>query len=81
MLNNKWGKGQASGDSWQCIHDNRVEYKWVTQSGGNSVKAYPAMIAGWHYGYKYGQGTGGLPARVYDRPKLMTSWRISHSKW
>lgn len=80
MLNNKWGKAQATGDSYQCVQDNRVDYKWVTQSGGNTVKAYPAIISGWHYGYKYGQGVGGLPVRVYESPRLMTSWHITHEK-
>lgn len=44
------------------------------------MKAYPAFIAGWHYGYRYGQGTGGLPARIYDRPRLMTTFQVGHNK-
>lgn len=38
------------------------------------------MIKGWHWGYKYGEGAGGLPARIYDRPSLITSWNIEHDK-
>jgi hypothetical protein len=54
-----------------------VDYGWWGQNG--SVKGYPAIIAGWHWGYHYFQGAAGLPARVYNKPRITTSWHISHS--
>ena len=81
VLNNMWGKGDATQDSYQCVTANTVEYKWVSAQSYNSVKAYPAIIMGWHWGYHFGEGAGGLPQRLYSRPSLMTSWSISHEKW
>ena len=34
IMNNKWGKDTATGDSWQCANANGVDYKWVTAWGG-----------------------------------------------
>lgn len=86
VMNNKWGKDQATGDSYQCVTANpdgsvQVDYRWVTKPGiGQTVKGYPAMISGWHWGYRYGEGTGNLPARVYNRPKMMTTWNVKQWK-
>ena len=64
MYNNKWGKDQATSDSKQCITANSVEYKWVSAQNYDSVKAYPAIVKGWHWGYRYGEGVGNLPVMV-----------------
>ena len=80
MLNNKWGKDKATGDSYECISATRVDYKWVTAWGGNNVKCYPAIIAGWHWGYLKGMYATGLPVRVDSKPKIMTTWRVHHQK-
>ena len=60
--------------------ENRSDFKWNSLQNYQSVKAYPAIIRGWHFGYKYGQGAGGLPVRIYDRPSMMTSWSVTHTK-
>lgn len=81
MYNNKWGKNDATSDSYQCITANSVEYKWISSNAYyNSVKAYPAIVYGWHWGYHFGPDPNGLPKRVWERPNMMTTWKVSQVK-
>lgn len=87
FMNNQWGSGAAKAGWWQAVtkEDNgcySTKYNWWSANGQNdTVKGFPAMIRGWHWGYKYGQGNGGLPVRVYDNKTIKTSWKITHSNW
>lgn len=84
FLNNKWGYTAATEDSYECITETSNTYHWTPKTQDGQVKGYAAYVKGWHYGvttgYRYGQGAGGLPARIYDRPSIMGTWRISHSR-
>ena len=78
MFNNEWGASQATSASFQCILGTNVTYNWVPNVSYDSVKGYPAIVAGWHWGYKYGQGVGNLPVLLSSKPTIMTSWSIAH---
>lgn len=82
LSNNMWGENYAYSEFYECItydatnNTNGVKYQWW--GGPNTVKAYPANVAGWAWGYYYGQGSGGLPVRVYENHTITTSWQVFH---
>jgi hypothetical protein len=81
MSNNKWGASAATDDSYQCIDGTFVNYDWKPKQPDYNVKGYPAICAGWNWGYRYGEGAGGLPARIYNKPSIMTTWNVKHDNW
>lgn len=87
LVNNQWGSSSAKPGWWQAItrEDNgsySYKYEWWSANGQNdTVKGYPALVRGWHWGYYYGQGNGGLPKRIYENHSMMVSWKVTHQNW
>ncbi len=90
VLNNQWGAalGHAAPDSFQRVRvdGSRVtfEFYWKNRTPDDSiwVKAYPAIVAGWHYGvpvYPVDAVVGKLPQRLSGRPTLSTTLRATRS--
>lgn len=90
ILNNQWGAalGHAAPESFQRVRVNgsRVvfEFDWKNRTPDDSiwVKAYPAIVAGWHYGvpvYPGDAAIGDLPQRVSSRPALRTTLRATRT--
>ena len=78
-LNNQWGSGAASQGYYQCLDGTTVSYSWWSADGqDDNVKAYPAIITGWHWGYMNGQGNAGLPVLLSSNPKIITNWSVQH---
>ena len=82
LFNNMWGQDSANPGYYECIaygsanRTSTVKYSW--SGNPNAVKAYPAVVAGWSWGYRYGQGAGGLPVRVYENHTILTSFEVQH---
>lgn len=86
VFNNQWGRdAAANSDKYQHIVNNdngsvSFQYKWAGSS--STVKGYPTLIAGWHYGNPGGwmtsQGSFGLPAKVSDNKAFATSVTGTH---
>ncbi|MFN7981383.1 MAG: hypothetical protein U0Q11_05955 [Vicinamibacterales bacterium] len=90
VLNNQWGAelGHAAPQSFQRVRvdGSRVvfEFDWKNKSPEDSVwvKAYPAIVAGWHYGvpvYPGDASAGNLPQRVSSGLRLRTSLRATRT--
>ena len=90
ILNNQWGAelGHAAPQSFQRVRvdGSRIvfEFDWKNKSPEDNVwvKAYPAIVAGWHYGvpvYPGDPSVGRLPLRVSSGPRLRTSLRASRT--
>lgn len=90
ILNNQWGAalGHATPESFQRIRVDgaRVvfDFDWRNKAPDdkNWVKAYPAIVAGWHYGVPVYPGdavVGRLPQRVSNRPTLKTTMSARRS--
>ena len=79
-LNNLWGASTAKPGYCECLAGTTVSYTWASVSpGSKSVKAYPAIITGWHWGYALGQGSANLPVIINSIPTIMVNWTVHHS--
>ena len=82
VLNNQWGREKALNADWYqrvVLEDNNTisfEYKW--DSRDYYIMGYPALIAGWHWGYRTPMGAFGLPSRVGDKQSYIVSANLSH---
>jgi len=90
VLNNQWGAalGHAAPESFQRVRVDgsrvRFEFDWKNKTPDDSawVKAYPAIVAGWHYGvpvYPGDAAIGRLPLRLSNRPALNTTLRATRT--
>ena len=90
VLNNQWGAalGHADAASFQRIRveDSSVvfEFDWrnKTPADGTWVKAFPSIVAGWHFGVPVYPGDPtlpNLPVQLSKKPKLMTTLRAVRS--
>lgn len=86
VLNNQWGAalGHADAASYQRIRveDSNVvfEFDWrnKTASDASWVKAFPSIVAGWHFGVPVYPGDPtlpNLPVQLSKKPKLSTKVR------
>ena len=84
VLNNQWGAalGHADATSYQDIRADAAgvvfEFDWrnKTPDDGVWVKAFPAIVGGWHYGVPVYPGDPtlpNLPAPLAKKPALATS--------
>ena len=79
-LNNQWGASTAKPGYYQCLDGTTVSYSWWSADGTDyNVKAYPAIITGWHWGYVNGQGSANLPVIIYSTPSIMVNWAVQHT--
>eukprot|EP00002_Diphylleia_rotans_P006194 TRINITY_DN1552_c0_g1_i1.p1 TRINITY_DN1552_c0_g1~~TRINITY_DN1552_c0_g1_i1.p1 ORF type:complete len:298 (+),score=25.48 TRINITY_DN1552_c0_g1_i1:93-986(+) len=81
VLNNQWGKGSANPGYYQAIvqQDNGSASFWYQWWGDdNSVKGYPAVIFGWHWGYYTPYGQYGLPYQVGQGKSLNIQFSGAH---
>lgn len=79
FLNNQWGSGAAKPGYYQCLNGYTVSYSWWSANGqDDGVKAYPAIITGWHWGYVNGQGNANLPVLVSSQPTITVNWSVQH---
>lgn len=79
-LNNQWNAGAAKPGYYQCLDGTTVSYSWWSADGlDDSVKAYPAIITGWHWGYLDGQGNANLPVLVSSSPTITVNWSVQHT--
>jgi hypothetical protein len=87
ILNNQWGAalGHADAESYQrvSIDEGRVvfAFDWRNKTADDRtwVKAFPAIVAGWHYGVPVYPGEptlGRLPVQVSKKPALTTVLRV-----
>jgi Glycosyl hydrolase family 12 len=80
FFNNQWGSSAAKPGYYQCLDGTTVSYAWWSTDGKNdNVKAFPAIVTGWHWGYLNGQGSAGLPVLVQSYPKLIINWSVQHT--
>ena len=91
VLNNQWGAalGHADAASYQHVRvedDSRVvfEFDWRNKTPADAawVKAFPSIVAGWHYGVPVYPGDPtllNLPVQLLKKPKLATSLRALRS--
>jgi xyloglucan-specific endo-beta-1,4-glucanase len=78
ISNNVWGR--PSGDtssqqcSWfQCFSGDAL--RWGTSwnwTGGRSVKSYPSVVLGWHWGLRV--ANTGLPVQIAENRTILTGW-------
>jgi hypothetical protein len=82
VLNNQWGKEKALNTDWYqrvvLEDDNTISFEYRWDSRNYNIMGYPALIAGWHWGYKTPMGAFGLPSRVGDNPSYIVSANLSH---
>lgn len=90
ILNNQWGAalGHADPASYQRVRvdGSRVvfEFDWRNRTPDDRywVKAFPSIVAGWHYGVPVYPGDatlGRLPLQLSRRPALRTSLRATRT--
>jgi hypothetical protein len=80
FFNNQWGRDAAKPGYYECIEGTTVTYSWQALDPSKYlVKAYPAIVTGWHFGYLNGEGSGGLPVLVESSPTLKISWSVKHT--
>jgi Glycosyl hydrolase family 12/Ricin-type beta-trefoil lectin domain-like len=78
--NNGWG-WESSPAGWsESITTNsstawRTDFNWPSGPNNNSVKAYPAAILGWHWGWHF-QNTG-LPVQLSANRNIDTNYAYS----
>ncbi len=83
IFNNTWNMGAASGGSWQAVWHNYSQSqswgaKWSTGSDNwGSVKGYPAMVRGWHWGTW--SSNSGLPRQISDDMWVGVEWWTSRN--
>lgn len=78
VLNNMWNKAKSP-SGWQCVMNNnsgsplnwQADYNWPVNGFPYEVKAYPAVISGWHWGSW--SSSSGLPVRIWDNKKVTTT--------
>jgi hypothetical protein len=86
VLNNQWGAalGHAAAASYQRLRVDETsvvfEFDWrnKTADDGVWVKAFPAIVAGWHYGVPVYPGEPtlpNLPVQLANKPALASSVR------
>jgi hypothetical protein len=86
VLNNQWGAalGHADAASYQRLRVEPAsvafEFDWRNKAPEDAVwvKAFPAIVAGWHYGvpvYPGDPALPNLPVQLASRPALATSVR------
>jgi xyloglucan-specific endo-beta-1,4-glucanase len=84
LNNNVWGQ-DSSPSGWNCIWNSNstsplnwgTSYNWPVNGNPYSVKAYPAVISGWHWG-TWSNGSG-LPTRIWDNKAVNTGASFSIS--
>ena len=79
FLNNQSGASAARSGYYQTLNRTTVSYCfWSWNFLDIEVKAFPAIITGWHLGYLNGQGSGGLPVIIHSNPSLLINWEVFH---
>ena len=79
FLNNQWGSDDAKPGYYQCLDGLTVSYSWWSINKADySIKSFPAIITGWHWGYFNGPGNGNLPVIINSRPTIMVNWTVQH---
>ena len=65
---------------YQCLEDTTVTYSWrSTNSTIHDVKAYPAIITDWYWGYVNGQGSANLSVIINSMPIIIVNWLVQHT--
>lgn len=79
---NVWGRPTGDTTSLQCAwlsceSGGTIAWgtRWAWQGAGNTVKAYPSAIFGWHWGLK--ATNTGLPVALDGNHRLPTGWRFT----
>jgi hypothetical protein len=75
--NNTWGQDSSPAGWSESITTNsstawRTDFNWPSGANNNSVKAYPAAILGWHWGWRF-QNTG-LPTQLSANRNINSSY-------
>ncbi len=84
LNNNVWGRSDSP-SGWNAIWNSNdsspagwgTAYDWPVGSSPHSVKAYPGIVSGWHWG-TWSENSG-LPVRIWDNNKVHTTAEISIS--
>jgi hypothetical protein len=77
LNNNVWGRADSPA-GWNAIWNSNntspvwwgTAYNWPVNGNPNSVKAYPSIISGWHWGTW--SANSGLPVRIWENKNLST---------
>ena len=77
LNNNVWGQGDSP-SGWNAIWNSNssspvwwgTAYNWPVNGNPNSVKAYPSIVSGWHWGNW--SNNSGLPVRIWDNKNVST---------
>jgi hypothetical protein len=82
VMNNGWGSGSSPAGWSESITTNsstawRTDFNWPTGSNNNSVKAYPAAILGWHWGWHFSQAATGLPRQLSSSYSATSNYSYS----
>ncbi len=80
LINNLWGESDGSGQgcAWLTCPSGGgwgwgADFSWTGST--SSVKAYPSIVYGWHWGQK--TYACGLPVQLSQRLRIPTQWKYS----
>jgi hypothetical protein len=78
--NNTWGSDSSPAGWSESITTNsgtawRTDFNWPSGANNNSVKAYPAAILGWHWGWHF-QNTG-LPVQLSANRNINSTYAFT----